>query len=143
MSDVQLLHGLLVGWSNESRDEVTLLRVTRPLRRSASIAAISSPVSVNPRTSRFVAIRSGVVDFGMTTTSCWTCQRSTTCAGVTPWASRRGGVSADGAQVRALERAVPLDDDAALAVGGQQVRVVVARAVRDLVHGRGLARWRR
>ena len=54
---------------------------------SASIAAISSSVSVKPRTSRLVAIRSGVVDFGMTTTSCWTCQRSTTWAGVTPCAS--------------------------------------------------------
>jgi sulfite reductase beta subunit-like hemoprotein len=34
-----------------------------------------------------IAIRSGLVDFGMTTTSCSMCQRITTCAGVTPCAS--------------------------------------------------------
>ncbi len=42
------------------------------------------------------------------------------------------------AQVRAFERAVSLNDHAALAVRGQQPRVMQARAPRDLVHRRCL-----
>ena len=51
---------------------VVLMRMVldaAPQLPSASIAAISSAVSAKPSTSMLAAIRSGVFDFGMTTTS--------------------------------------------------------------------------
>ena len=48
--------------------------------------AISSSVSVKPKTSKFSSIRDWVADLGNTTLPSCRCQRMTACPGVTPWA---------------------------------------------------------
>ena len=49
-----------------------------------SIRAISAVSSSNPSMSPLVSRRSSCAVFGITTTPCWMCHRTTTCAGVTP-----------------------------------------------------------
>ena len=44
--------------------------ISRPLNGQPSISAISSAVSVKPPTAALRVIRSGVIDFGITTISC-------------------------------------------------------------------------
>ena len=53
---------------------------------SPSMAAISSAVSSKSKTSKFSAMRCGLVDFGMTKRPSWMCQRSMTWAGLLPCA---------------------------------------------------------
>src|SRR5208283_3208339 len=54
---------------------------------SPSMAATSSVVSSKPSTSKFSAMRRGLVDFGMTERPSCRCQRSMTCAGLLEWDS--------------------------------------------------------
>ena len=86
------------------------------------------------RRRRCARMRSCCVDFGMTTTSCSRCQRTSTWAGVFP--SREAIPVHD----RVLERAaaqgaVALEHDAALAVALEHVDVEQQRAPLDLVDG--------
>src|SRR6185437_11914918 len=54
---------------------------------SLSMAATSSVVSSKSNTSKFSAMRWGLVDFGMTERPSCRCQRSMTCAGLLEWDS--------------------------------------------------------
>jgi hypothetical protein len=61
-----------------ARSAPTHNRYRRRVVDSPSMRPSSSSVSEKPKTSKLAAIRSGVADLGITTTSWSTCQRTTT-----------------------------------------------------------------
>jgi hypothetical protein len=70
------------------------VRGDTPPRSSAVIADCSSALSSKSNRSRFSRMRSGLFDFGKMMCPCWMCQRSTTCAGVLPWAAAAAATGA-------------------------------------------------
>ena len=96
--------------------------------------AISSGASAKPKTSKFAAMRSGSLDFGITTKPCsMPAQDDLT---------RRDAVALGDllehrvVRIGRLERAVALERHAARAVGLDDDRVVERRRPLDLVDGR-------
>ena len=109
------------------------------------MAASSSAVRSKSKTSRFSAIRLGLVDFGITERPCCTPHRSITCAGDLPCAFaivadhrilQGAGVLAVAVERDPADRRPGLGQDAVLGTQGLHLPLLEVRVQLDLVHRR-------
>ena len=106
------------------RDRARTSRACRP-RSARSRRSGSSPRS-----------GSGVTDFGITMFPSWMCQRSTTCAGLRPWADGDALDRRVVEELRLSERAPGLGRDPVLLVEPAQLELLEMRVQLDLVDRR-------